>query len=428
MQFQVWAGHPGAGATRALPAEVVQLLGALPSTPGPRAAALDEREQRLRRREQDWQNVAADAAAAPRPSETMLRGEREMAAGSQAARRAQVDAQVRERASQPTREFREALSQARGRTDPGGRDPGSTPKPEAASASASALQDAKPPPPKTANANPLPAGGAPTPPPGTSTSGAQPTARTPVNLPAWLPANGSLIPPTPDAVRPMAAGKTGAVGAVSAGAAPASPASSGPSAVRAAPEVVGAPGVAADRGAAQVRKGAAATPLTPDDAAETSNPDANVERILRLIHTRLGKDRSVSTIRLDPPELGSLRVRMDLRAEQLVLRFDADNPAARDLLLREMDALRQGLEAAGVQLRHVEVRGPEPVAGFGGEPQSAADPQSGADARQQSAAREDAGHRDTGPPLASAETGREMHAAEGTNIQPAAESLVNVWA
>ncbi|MEW6252694.1 MAG: flagellar hook-length control protein FliK [Planctomycetota bacterium] len=86
------------------------------------------------------------------------------------------------------------------------------------------------------------------------------------------------------------------------------------------------------------------------------NPDANTERILRLVHTRIGQERSVATLRLDPPELGTVRLHIDLRGEQLGLLIETQTPAARRVLEDELETLRRGLAASGIQLERVALR------------------------------------------------------------------------
>jgi flagellar hook-length control protein FliK len=83
---------------------------------------------------------------------------------------------------------------------------------------------------------------------------------------------------------------------------------------------------------------------------------------LRVIHAQLGRDRSTATLRLDPPELGRIVLRMELNREQLALRIDTETDAARRLLTEQVNALRRGLEASGIQLERFDVRAPEPPA------------------------------------------------------------------
>ena len=166
------------------------------------------------------------------------------------------------------------------------------------------------------------------------------------------------------------------------------------------------------------------------DAEDTGKTDANIARIVRLIQTRIDKDRSVATLRLDPPELGTVRMHMDLRQDQLALRIDADSPAARDLLLRDMDALRKSLEAAGIQLDRVEVRVPE--AAPAGLDSQAAQQQGMNAATDGGAGRRDDAHstdsRSEQSRPVSATRLADATAVEEPTIGLATESLVNVLA
>lgn len=95
--------------------------------------------------------------------------------------------------------------------------------------------------------------------------------------------------------------------------------------------------------------------------AAERNSDLNNERILRYVRTNLSRERSQAWIRLDPPELGSVRLHMDLRKDILTLRIDTENNAAHRLLRDQLDHLRQGLETAGIRLERVDVRPPAPA-------------------------------------------------------------------
>lgn len=75
-------------------------------------------------------------------------------------------------------------------------------------------------------------------------------------------------------------------------------------------------------------------------------------------------------MRLDPPELGKLTLRLELQGDALQLEVEAATPAARRLLSEQTDLLRHSLEAAGIRLERVDVRLQETIAD-----QSVADPQ-----------------------------------------------------
>lgn len=180
-------------------------------------------------------------------------------------------------------------------------------------------------------------------------------------------------------------------------------------------------GTAAGVKPAAARAGAA-------ERSEAGNPDANIERILRMVRTRLGKDRSVATLRLDPPELGTVRLRMDLRHEQLSLQIETQSGRARRLLGDQLDALRRGLQAAGIQLERVELRVLEAAPGVAEDPGSQhTDVGSG---EQGTSARTDdgsaGGSEDPGTDATLSEPG--VDATRGAGPESATESLVNILA
>ena len=162
-------------------------------------------------------------------------------------------------------------------------------------------------------------------------------------------------------------------------------------------------------------------------AAENAARNDNIERIVRVLRARLGSHHSHTVMRLDPPELGSLRLQMELRGQALGLRIDTTTELAHDLLSRDVDELRRGLEASGIQLERVEIRPPTmPV-----EPKEQALDQ-WPDARDDMHDRDQAGQSDAEHP---GDWGKESHPAEsvdgpirGCEAEPTAESLVNLIA
>jgi flagellar hook-length control protein FliK len=156
-------------------------------------------------------------------------------------------------------------------------------------------------------------------------------------------------------------------------------------------------------------------------AAENADRMANIERIVRMVAQRIRGERSHTVMRLDPPELGSLRLQLDLKGEVLALRIDTTTQLAHRLLSEDVDRLRHGLEASGIQLERIEVRPPTqgPQAGEPG-------------AADQGPAQEGSGETDAEHPE---DHGRDSHPARspelatgGSDSEPATESLVNVIA
>jgi flagellar hook-length control protein FliK len=160
-------------------------------------------------------------------------------------------------------------------------------------------------------------------------------------------------------------------------------------------------------------------------AAQNATQDANIERIVRVVRGRLGAKHSRTVVRLDPPELGSLRLQMDLRGTALTLRIDTSTGLAHRLLSEDLPKLRDGLEGSGIQLERVEVR-PPALTPEAGEYDASRHADQRDDARGESA-QEDAEHPQ--------ERGRESYLAEaqeGTDRdkspEPTTESSVNVIA
>jgi flagellar hook-length control protein FliK len=172
-------------------------------------------------------------------------------------------------------------------------------------------------------------------------------------------------------------------------------------------------------------KTAAATKATESRAAQNATRDANTERIVRVLRAQLGQHRSRTTMRLDPPELGSLRLQMDLRGEALTLRIDTTTSVAHRLLSEDLEKLRHGLEALGIQLERADIRPPALPAEAGEQavPQWS-ESQSGGQSGSSQADAEHPGERGTDSHPASAAAG----ASRGDDRVPTAEPLVNVIA
>ena len=97
---------------------------------------------------------------------------------------------------------------------------------------------------------------------------------------------------------------------------------------------------------------------TKSDETAASKNDAQVERILRVVRSQITEQRAQTTLRLDPPELGTLRLHLDLQRDALTLRVEPTTELAYQLLTKQLDSLRDGLEASGVHLERVEIRQP----------------------------------------------------------------------
>jgi flagellar hook-length control protein FliK len=171
-------------------------------------------------------------------------------------------------------------------------------------------------------------------------------------------------------------------------------------------------------GASAVAQRAAGT------ASSTRSRDINLEQILRLVRSQISRQRASAILRLDPPELGRIRLHLDLRQDTLSLRVQTQTELAYRLLSEQAELLRQGLAASGITLTKLEISPPAAAdpADASGLPAQNPDGQSGsrpsadANAERSSLEGTDAPDADPAPPAVRLET------------EPAAESLVNLWA
>lgn len=404
------------------------------TTLSPQAEALRaQREEDDERRSEGAAGLAAGPGGPPgtvhAATEAMLQAERRVAPGSRAARR-EADEVWQRRQTQRQEAFRRTLRDASAWERQAARAPEGRPARAAAEPTPGGTEES---PPRDA-ANRSRGRGESVRGPASSATGrasapgpaAPHAAGTPEAPPTHGPRRTVEAPPGQAAPQtPAPVGSAVAPGAVR-GAVPAvgtTPASAAPA------SAAGARSTVASVTAPATQSGPAAKPSVRRHRAapttETGKPDANVRRILRVIHSQIGRDRARATLRLDPPELGTVRLRMDLRKEALTLRIETQTPLAHRLLTEHVESLRQGLEAAGLRLEHVEIRPPaaNPNAGHpdptahdaGGRAgqERPADPETEHPAHQGTDARAGEPHE---PP------------ARSTQVEPAAESLVNILA
>jgi len=95
----------------------------------------------------------------------------------------------------------------------------------------------------------------------------------------------------------------------------------------------------------------------------------SVQQLARVVRSNLGGRHATMVLRLDPPELGQLRVDIRMHDQMLLLRFQAETQAGHDALQMRLTDLRIALQQHGIQLDRVEVefRPPPPPGSEGGE-------------------------------------------------------------
>lgn len=105
---------------------------------------------------------------------------------------------------------------------------------------------------------------------------------------------------------------------------------------------------------------ASAAPLQSADTnfanvAAQLNQGQSMNSLNQRLQFMLLNGQNSAEIQLDPPELGSLQVRVTTRHEQTSVIFVAPNNAVRDALEQQLPRLRDTLESAGLQLQDANV-------------------------------------------------------------------------
>lgn len=90
-------------------------------------------------------------------------------------------------------------------------------------------------------------------------------------------------------------------------------------------------------------------PLDPQQAEAS-------QKLQERINIMLSKNIQRADIRLDPPELGQLNVRINMNAEQASVQFQVQSAQARDAVEQALPRLREMLEQQGVALADTDVR------------------------------------------------------------------------
>lgn len=316
----------------------------------------DERERRV-------EEHGAELAARSTPADVIRESERNLDPSSRAFRSEAARSDLRDRLRNAPSAFREALAELR-RTAPDGAQKHS----EAAAAAGHAVD------PDSAPARAAAARSASADAPPRERTSAQPIA-TPATGPDRAPAPaGQLLQPaaTHADAAPLNNAPASALSSTARAGAPAFavPSTAGtPSAPAATANEGGASGVragsltsvaAADVRTSPLRTVSVRPRPAAGESAQSAQARANVERVLRVIRSHATAGRTSATIRLDPPELGTLRLRMELEKDALRLRVETQSAVAHRLLTDELDSLRRGLEAAGLHLERVEIRPPAP--------------------------------------------------------------------
>ncbi len=101
-------------------------------------------------------------------------------------------------------------------------------------------------------------------------------------------------------------------------------------------------------------------PALPQASAQQAEADAstrvNEARLARGLTSLLNQKGGAVTLRLTPPDLGTVRVQLQMGGGNVSASFQAETPAARNLLQQQMSHLRTALEAQGLAVDRLSVQ------------------------------------------------------------------------
>jgi flagellar hook-length control protein FliK len=102
----------------------------------------------------------------------------------------------------------------------------------------------------------------------------------------------------------------------------------------------------------------AQTPLRNGNPSAQQPPETEGPRfdeLVKSLRMQMGTKQSSARLRLQPPELGHLRVDVKLLGDRVRIDVQTETDAARDLLSRRGEQLKAGLENKGIRLERLEV-------------------------------------------------------------------------
>lgn len=113
--------------------------------------------------------------------------------------------------------------------------------------------------------------------------------------------------------------------------------------------------------AGQQQTGAATQSLRAEAAQGTNTPlhltrDAAGDQVAEKVHMMMSKNLKNIDIRLDPPELGRMQIRLHMNGDGAGVHFTVANHQARDMIEQSMPRLREMLSQQGVQLGDTSVQ------------------------------------------------------------------------
>ena len=80
------------------------------------------------------------------------------------------------------------------------------------------------------------------------------------------------------------------------------------------------------------------------------------EQVHERINMMMAKNLKYVDIRLDPPELGKIQIKLSINQDQASVQFTVNNPQTRDIVEQAMPRLREMLQQQGLQLAQSSVQ------------------------------------------------------------------------
>jgi len=98
-----------------------------------------------------------------------------------------------------------------------------------------------------------------------------------------------------------------------------------------------------------------AAPARAESTPESRFAEANHQRIVTAVRTELLPSGGAMHIRLDPPELGALQVRVEMRDGAVTAAFQTSSDQATQLLSHSLGQLKHALESQGISVEKLQV-------------------------------------------------------------------------
>ena len=98
--------------------------------------------------------------------------------------------------------------------------------------------------------------------------------------------------------------------------------------------------------------------LGVDKASEKIDIDSakNVDNIVKTVKTMVSNNNSTMVIRLDPPELGEMRINIRSNSDGMTIEIQAANAKSQQMLQQSSGQLRSALENSGIHVNNVDVQ------------------------------------------------------------------------